>query len=115
METQRLKLRRLTEADAAFILQLLNQPSWIEFIGDRDVRSCEQACDYLTRRVDSQFEQYGYGMWGIELSQEPCLIGMGSGWRVSSRLRLRLPPYCVIRGICGTSVAVPVVSDPTGG
>jgi ribosomal-protein-alanine N-acetyltransferase len=69
-ETERLRLRRLLAADAAFILQLLNQPGWLEFIGDRNVRSPAQAGDYLAQRIDAQFERYGYGMWGVELHAE---------------------------------------------
>jgi [ribosomal protein S5]-alanine N-acetyltransferase len=58
-ETEHLRLRRLLAADAAFILQLLNQPSWLEFIGDRNVRSAAQAGDYVAQRIDAQFERYG--------------------------------------------------------
>lgn len=68
-ETERLKLRRLHTADAAFLLELLNQPGWLEFIGDRNVHSLAQACDYLAQRIDAQFERFGYGMWGIELRE----------------------------------------------
>jgi ribosomal-protein-alanine N-acetyltransferase len=75
-ETERLKLRRLHAADADFLLELLNQPSWLEFIGDRGVRNSAQAGDYLAQRVDAQFERYGYGMWGVELCQAPRLIGL---------------------------------------
>ena len=68
-ETERLRLRRLYAADAAFLLELLNQPGWLTFIGDRNVHSLEQACDYLAQRIDSQFERFGYGMWGVELRE----------------------------------------------
>lgn len=66
-ETERLRLRRLCAADAAFLLELLNQPSWLEFIGDRNVRTPTQARDYVAQRIDAQFDRYGYGMWGVEL------------------------------------------------
>jgi len=72
----RLRLRRLQPADAGFLLELLNQRSWIEFIGDRGVRTLEQARTYLNERVDAQFERYGFGMWGVELRENPCLIGL---------------------------------------
>lgn len=75
-ETERLKLRRLHTADAAFLLELLNQPGWLEFIGDRNVHSLAQACDYLAQRIDAQFERFGYGMWGIELHEPRQLIGL---------------------------------------
>lgn len=75
-ETERLRLRRLHAADAAFLLELLNQPGWLQFIGDRHVRSPEQAGDYLAQRIDAQFERFGYGMWGIELRVDARLIGL---------------------------------------
>ena len=72
----RLKLRRLNRADAAFLLELLNQPSWIEFIGDRGVRTIPDAHEYLAQRIDAQFERHGYGMWGVELREEARLVGL---------------------------------------
>ncbi len=75
-ETDRLRLRRLHAADAAFLLELLNQPGWLRFIGDRHVHSLEQARHYLAQRIDSQFERFGYGMWGIELRVDNRLIGL---------------------------------------
>src|SRR5690606_14890466 len=49
LETERLLLRRLGDEDAAFILELLNQPSFIRFIGDKGVRTLADAHDYLRR------------------------------------------------------------------
>lgn len=78
-ETERLRLRRLCADDAAFLLELLNQPSWLEFIGDRNVRTPAQARDYLAQRIDAQFVRYGYGMWGVELREQarPATHGPG--------------------------------------
>ena len=76
VETGRLRLRRLSPPDAAFLVELLNQRSWIDFIGDRGVRTRAQASTYLTERIDSQFEKFGFGMWGMELRHEAQLIGL---------------------------------------
>ncbi len=75
-ETERMRLRRLHAADAGFLLELLNQPGWLQFIGDRHVHTLEQAGEYLAQRIDSQFERFGYGMWGIELRVDDRLIGL---------------------------------------
>jgi RimJ/RimL family protein N-acetyltransferase len=75
-ETERLRLRRLSAADAPFLVELLNQRSWIDFIGDRGVRTLAQASTYLTERIDSQFEKFGFGMWGAQLRHEPRPIGL---------------------------------------
>ena len=47
LETERLTLRRLTADDAPFILRLLNEPSFLRFIGDKGVRSIEDAREYI--------------------------------------------------------------------
>ncbi|WP_394993718.1 GNAT family N-acetyltransferase [Emticicia sp.] len=47
IETERLILRKFTLHDAAFVLELLNTPTWLQFIGDRNVLSIEDAENYL--------------------------------------------------------------------
>lgn len=47
LETERLRLRRLSIDDAGFILRLLNEPSFIQYIGDKNVRTIEDARLYL--------------------------------------------------------------------
>jgi len=47
LETERLRLRQFTRDDTKFILELLNSPEWIEFIGDRNVKTETQATEYL--------------------------------------------------------------------
>ncbi|MGZ3952761.1 MAG: GNAT family N-acetyltransferase, partial [Flavisolibacter sp.] len=48
LETQRLRLRQFDLGDSEFIIELLNSPGWIEYIGDRNVKTKEQAETYLT-------------------------------------------------------------------
>lgn len=47
LETERLNLRQFNFNDTKFILELVNGPGWIEFIGDRNVKTEEQAKNYL--------------------------------------------------------------------
>ena len=47
IETERLFLRKITIDDATFMLELLNTPTWLQFIGDRNVHSIEDAENYL--------------------------------------------------------------------
>ena len=47
LETNRLLLRKFSVDDAPFMLRLVNEPSWIEYIGDRNVRTLEDAQKYL--------------------------------------------------------------------
>ena len=61
LETDRLRLRRLVPDDAPFIVELLNDPSWLRFIGDKGVRTDEDARDYLRKGPIAMYERYGFG------------------------------------------------------
>ena len=63
METERLVLRWLTTDDAAFILELLNDPSWIRFIGDRGVRTLEDARNYIVTGPMEMYSRLGFGLF----------------------------------------------------
>jgi RimJ/RimL family protein N-acetyltransferase len=55
LRTDRLVLTPVTEADARFVLEILNDPGWLANIGDRGVRSLEQAEAYVAERFASNF------------------------------------------------------------
>lgn len=76
LETERLILRRVVPEDDAFILDLLNQPSFIKFIGDRGVRDLEGARDYIETRFTKSYEDHGYGMYSMELKDGGKVIGL---------------------------------------
>ncbi len=62
--------------DAEFILELLNDPSFLRFVGDKGVRTTEDACQYiLTGPLDS-YERYGFGLWLVELRGAETRIGI---------------------------------------
>jgi RimJ/RimL family protein N-acetyltransferase len=63
LETDRLTLREVAEADAPFVLQLLNSPGFLENIGDRGVRTEEEARAYIADRVLGSYREHGFGMW----------------------------------------------------
>ena len=66
-ETERLRLRRLTEDDAPFILELLNDPDFLRNIGDRGVRSLADARGYILDGPVASYERYGFGLYLVEL------------------------------------------------
>lgn len=76
LETERTILREVTTDDAEFILDLLNQPSFIKFIGDRKLRTVEQARDYIESRFAASYKQFGFGMYAVELKTTRELIGI---------------------------------------
>ncbi|MGE5244625.1 MAG: GNAT family N-acetyltransferase [Betaproteobacteria bacterium] len=63
IETERLLLRRLTVEDAAFILDLLNQPSFLRFIGDKNVRTLDAAREYILNGPVASYDRLGFGLY----------------------------------------------------
>jgi RimJ/RimL family protein N-acetyltransferase len=76
LETERLILRRFTAGDAAFILRLLNEPSFIQNIGDRGVRTLEHAERYLADGPIESYQRHGHGLWLVVLKDTLQPIGM---------------------------------------
>ncbi len=77
LETDRLVLRRLTEGDAAFVLALLNDPDWLRNIGDRGVRSLEEARDYIRTSPMAMYARHGFGLYGVAAKDEAgALVGI---------------------------------------
>ncbi len=75
IETERLRIRSYGLADAPFICTLLNTPSWLEFIGDRGVRTIEDAETYIKDNALTSYEQYGLGPYAVVLKKTGIPIG----------------------------------------
>lgn len=76
LTTQRLLLLPFTLADATFIVQLLNSPGWLQFIGDRNVHSEDEAKAYLLSGPLKSYADHGFGLWRVELKESRTPIGM---------------------------------------
>jgi RimJ/RimL family protein N-acetyltransferase len=76
LETKRLIIRRLSPEDAEFICQLLNEPSWLRFIGDKGVRTVEDARAYILNGPVEMYSRLGFGLYLVELKEEGFSIGM---------------------------------------
>ncbi len=76
IETERLILRQFSTDDAEFILELVNEPSFIQNIGDRGVRTMEDARAYILRVAISSYEKNGFGLYLVELKDSGESIGM---------------------------------------
>jgi ribosomal-protein-alanine N-acetyltransferase len=74
--TARLRLRELDEADAGFMLELLNQPDFLRFIGDRGVRDETQARAYLRNGPIDSYARHGLGMYAVEPREGGAPIGL---------------------------------------
>ena len=76
LQTERLRLRWFTLADAAFILDLLNQPSWIANIGERHVHTLADAEHWINARLVPAYPGQTLGFWAVERQADGMLIGM---------------------------------------
>lgn len=75
LETERLHIRPVELADAAFILELMNMPKWIQNIGDRNVHSIEDAQNYMKEKMFPQYERLGYGNFTVIRKSDQAKIG----------------------------------------
>jgi RimJ/RimL family protein N-acetyltransferase len=76
LRTERLILRHLTEEDAPFILKLLNEPGFVDNIGDRGVRDLDGARRYISEGQGASYQKYGYGLWATVLQETGEAIGI---------------------------------------
>ena len=75
-ESARLTFRRLEPGDSGFLIRLLNEPSFIEHIGDRGVRTADDARRYLREGPFAMYEKYGFGLWRVARRTDDEPIGM---------------------------------------
>jgi RimJ/RimL family protein N-acetyltransferase len=76
LTSRRLVLRSLAAGDAPFLLQLMNDPDYYAHIGDRGLRSIEDAADYVERVVAASYRQHGYGMYLALRHSDGCPVGI---------------------------------------
>jgi hypothetical protein len=75
-ETERLNVRWLEVSDAEFIFTLLNEPGWLQYIGDKGIRSIEDAHNYILSGPRSMYERLGFGLFVAELKDTHTPIGL---------------------------------------
>ncbi len=76
LETDRLILRWICADDAPFILELLNDPSWLRFIGDRGVRTTDATREYILKGPVAMVERLGFGLYLTERKSDSAPLGI---------------------------------------
>ena len=76
LETERLRLRRLTAADAPFMQELLNDPDFMRFVGDRGVRTDDEARAYVRNRIERSYDALGFGLYLVERKADGARAGI---------------------------------------
>jgi RimJ/RimL family protein N-acetyltransferase len=76
LETDRLSLREFVPDDAAFLVTLMNSPGWLKFIGDRGVRTLDDARKYIAERLVSSYNTFGFGFYVVMEKDEDIPLGI---------------------------------------
>lgn len=76
LQTERLILRELSLDDAPFIFELVNEPSWIRFIGDRGVRTLDDARAYILKGPMAMYDRCGFGLYMTARKEDGVPLGM---------------------------------------
>ena len=76
LETERLVLRKISNDDAEFIVELLNQPSFLRYIGDKEVRNVVDAVRYIQTGPIASYERFGFGLYLVALKETGVSIGI---------------------------------------
>lgn len=74
-ETERLIIRPTSERDSEFIFELLNTPKWLKYIGDRNIKTIDNAKDYIKEKMTPQLERLGYSNYTLTTKQDHQKIG----------------------------------------
>lgn len=76
IETPRLLLRELSATDDKFILALMNEPGYLQHIGDRGIRTLEDARSYIRDKFTASYAAFGYGLYLVELKEKRAPVGI---------------------------------------
>lgn len=74
-ETERLIIRPMSPEDREFILDLYNRPKFIKYIGDRQLKTADDAENYIRTRFLPQFDKLGFGNYLIITKEGNHKIG----------------------------------------
>lgn len=76
LQTERLQLAHLNDADAPFILELLNDPDWLLHIGDRGVRNLDDARAYIANGPGAMIARHGHGLYRVDRRADGAKLGL---------------------------------------
>jgi [ribosomal protein S5]-alanine N-acetyltransferase len=99
LETERLTLSRLTIADAPFILELMNEPAFIEYIADRKLGTEADATRYPTEKILPTYERFGFGFYRVTLKESEMAIGICGLVKRDTLDRADIG-FCVLQRFC---------------
>lgn len=75
LESERLIIQELTIKDAPFFYNLVNDPDWLRFVGDRNINSIADAENYLTSKIIPSYKKFGFGFYLVKTKEGNHSIG----------------------------------------
>jgi RimJ/RimL family protein N-acetyltransferase len=75
LETSRLSLHEFERSDAPFLLEVMNQPDYHRYIGDRGLRTVGDAETYIRERLISEYKKRGFGFWLVRRKDGMTPVG----------------------------------------
>lgn len=104
LNTDRLFLKQLTPGDAPFILDLLNEPAFHKYIGDKGIRKQKEALKYLEDGPIASYKNHGYGLYLVKETASDSPIGICG---LKKREILNIPDlgYAFLNQFCGQGYA----------
>jgi RimJ/RimL family protein N-acetyltransferase len=76
LETERLTFREVTLEDDSFVYELLNEPAYLQYIGDKGLRNLADAQKYITVGPQASYARHGFGLWRMALKESDIPVGM---------------------------------------
>lgn len=76
IETPRLSLREITTEDDKFIFTLMNEPAYLRYIGDRGIRTLDNARTYIMDKFAPSYAKFGFGLYLVELKERNIPVGI---------------------------------------
>ena len=69
-------MREASIDDAEFILKLVNEPAWHEFISNHSINTLEEASEYIELKMVAMYQQFDFGLWVVETVDNAIPIGI---------------------------------------
>ncbi|MDJ0904707.1 MAG: GNAT family N-acetyltransferase [Woeseiaceae bacterium] len=109
LETERLTLHEMTPADAGLMLAIWNDPAFVRHVGDRGIRTLDEAQDAMSKGILRLYEEYGYGPYRVVLKDSGDAIGICGLFR---RDGIDIPDigYATLPDYCGRGYAFEAAS-----
>jgi ribosomal-protein-alanine N-acetyltransferase len=76
LRTKRLILREAELSDSKFFFDLLNTEKWLKYIGDRGIKTLDDAEKYINDKLIKSYRTNGFGLFVYELKDSHLPIGI---------------------------------------